>query len=53
MNLNEMAKVISELEAMPEDDTYYEACYLVAMDFYDLDEDTACKVADIIQEKYL
>lgn len=53
INLNTIAKEISELEAMPYDDTYYEACVLVAEDLYDLDNDTAMQVADIIQDKYL
>lgn len=52
-NLDTIAKDISELEDMPYDDTFYEACILVAEDLYDLDYDTAIKVADIIQEKYL
>ena len=53
MILDEIAKDISELEDMPNDDKYYEACCLVAMDLYDLDYETAHKVADIIQERYL
>ena len=52
-NLDKIAKDISELEAMPYDDTYYEACVNVAEDLYNLDYETAIKVADIIQEKYL
>ena len=53
LNLDSIAKDISELEAMPYDDTYYEACINVAEDLYDLDYETAIKVADIIQDKYL
>ena len=53
MNLNEMAKQISELEDMPNNDSYFEACCLVAIDLYNLDYETATKVANIIQEKYL
>lgn len=51
--LNRIAIEISELDDMPNDDSYYEACVLVAEDLYDLDYDNACKVADIIQDKYL
>ena len=51
--LNYIAKEISQLENMPNNETYYEACVLVAEDLYDLDYENACKVADIIQEKYL
>ena len=51
--LNTMAKEISELDSMPNDDTYFEACILVAQDFYDLDFETAYQVAEIIQDKYL
>lgn len=51
--LDTIAKDISELENMPNDETYYEACVLVAEDLYDLDYENACEVADIIQDKYL
>ena len=51
--LDTMAKEISELGNMPDDDTYFEACILVAQDFYDLDFETAYQVAEIIQDKYL
>ena len=53
MNLNNIAKQISELEDMPNDETYYEACVLVAESLYELDYESAYKVADIIQNKYL
>lgn len=52
-NLDTIAKEISKLEDMPYDDTFYEACVLVAQDLYNLDYYTAIKVSDIIQEKYL
>lgn len=52
-NLNEIAKSISELESMPEDDSYYEVCIDVGMDLYELTYDNAIKVADIIQDKQL
>ena len=52
-NLNEIAKSISELESMPEDDSYYKVCVDVGMDLYELTYDDAIKIADIIQEKYL
>ena len=52
-NLDSIAKNISELEDMPYDETFYEACVLVAQDLYKLDYNIATKVADIIQEKYL
>lgn len=52
-NLDTIAKDISELADMPNDETYYEACILVAEDLYDLDYENACEVADIIQNKYL
>lgn len=51
--LDLIAKEISTLEDMPNDETYHEACILVAEDLYDLDYDTAYEVADIIQNKYL
>lgn len=53
MNLDKIAKDISELEDMPYNDSYYESCILVAEDLYKLDYESAIKVADIIQEKYL
>ena len=53
MNLDKIAKDISQLEAMPEDDSYFKACYLVALNVYELDDKNATKVAEIIQEKYL
>lgn len=53
MNLNQIAKSISELESMPEDDSYYEACIDVGMDLYELTYEDAIKVADIIQKKEL
>ena len=52
-NLDTIAKDISKLADMPNDETYYEACVLVAENLYDLDYENACKVADIIQNKYL
>ena len=52
-NLDNIAKEISQLENMPNDETYHEACILVAQDLYDLDFNTAYEVADIIQDKYL
>lgn len=53
MNVEEIAKSISQLENMPEDDRFFESCVLVAENVYELDEETAYKVAEIIQEKYL
>lgn len=53
MNLQKIAKEISELEDMPYNDSYYESCVLVAEDLYELDYEYAIKVADIIQERYL
>lgn len=53
MNLDKIAKDISELEAMPQDESYFEACYLVALNVYELDDEDATRVAEIIQEKYL
>lgn len=51
--IDKIAKEISDFENMPNDDSYYEACVLVAENVYKLDEDTAIKVADRIQEVYL
>ena len=53
MNLQKIAKEISELENMPCNDSYYESCILVAEDLYELNYESAIKVANIIQEKYL
>ena len=54
MNLNKIAKEISQLDEMPYDaKQYHESCYLVARNVYELNEKNATKVADIIQEKYL
>ena len=54
MNLNEIAKDISQLDEMPYDaKQFYESCYLVARNVYELNEKQATKVADIIQEKYI
>lgn len=53
MKLKKIAKEISELENMPYDDSYYKSCILVAEDLYELDYESAIKVANIIQEKYL
>lgn len=52
-NLNQIAKSISQLESMPEDDSYYEVCIDVGMDLYGLTYNDAIKVADIIQDKQL
>ena len=51
--LDEIAKSISELEDMPNNEDFYEACLLVAENVWELNEEDAIKVADIIQEKYL
>lgn len=53
MNLNKIAKEISELAGMPNDESYFEACILVAKDLYELNDDEAYEVAEIIQNKYL
>lgn len=53
MKLTQIAKEISQLEDMPNDDSFYEVSIYVAMDLYNLDDDTATKVADIIQDKFL
>ena len=54
MNLNKIAKDISQLDEMPyEAKQFYESCYLVARNVYELNEKEATKVADIIQEKYI
>lgn len=53
MNLDKIAKEISDLAGMPNDESYFEACELVAKDLYDLNDDDAYEVAEIIQEKYL
>lgn len=52
-NLDKIAKDISELEGMPYDEEYYNACIDVAEDVWELSHNDAIKVADIIQEKYL
>ena len=52
-NKDKIAKDISELEDMPNDDTYYEACILVAENVYGLNYATACEISDIIQNEYL
>ena len=52
-DLNKIAKEISELESMPNDETYHESCMLVAQDLYGLDWDSSYEVAEIIQNKYL
>lgn len=53
-NLKQIAKDISEFEDMPnEAREFRESCILVAENVYNLDYETACKVADIIQEEYL
>ena len=54
MNLNKIAKEISQFDEMPyEPKEFYESCYLVAKNVYELGEREATKVADIIQEKYI
>ena len=53
MNLDKIAKEISELDGMPNDESYFETCELVAKDLYDLNDDDAYEVAEIIQNKYL
>lgn len=53
MRLNKIAKEISELEDMPNDERFYESCYLVAKNLYELNEKDATEVADIIQKKYI
>ena len=51
--LDIIAKEISQLADMPNDETYHEACILVAESLYELDYDSAYEVAEIIQKKYL
>ena len=53
MNLDKIAKDISKLENMPNDEEYFNTCILVAEDLYNLNHDDAYTVANIIQEKYL
>lgn len=53
MKLELIAKEISELADMPNDESYFEACTLVARDLYELNDDEAYEVAEIIQDKYL
>ena len=51
--LDNIAKEISDLAGMPNDDSYFEACILVAEDLYELNHNEAYEVAEIIQDKYL
>ena len=54
MKLNKIAKEISQFDEMPYDaKEFYESCYLVAKNVYELEENKAIKVANIIQEKYI
>lgn len=43
------AHTISDFEDMPYDDSFYEACYLVARNVYDYNEEEATEIADYIQ----
>ena len=53
MKLDKIAKEISDLADMPNDESYFEACELVAKNLYNLNDDDAYEVAEIIQKKYL
>ena len=54
MDLNEIARDISQFDEMPYDaKEFYESCYLVARNVYELEENEAIKVANIIREKYI
>ena len=49
MNLNKIAKEISQFDEMPYDaKQFYESCYLIARNVYELKEKEATKVANII-----
>ena len=51
---HKIAKDISELEDMPnEAKEFRESCILIAQDLYDLDYESACEIAEIIQENYI
>lgn len=53
VNLNEIAEEINELDfSGVSDDDFDEACYLVAQDLFELNDEEARKVVDIIQEKF-
>ena len=50
---HKIAKDISELEDMPNDERFYESCILVAENVYNMSHEDAREIADIIQENYL
>ena len=50
MKIKDIAITINELEDMPNDKTFEEACILVAMDLYNLNYKDATKVANEIQK---
>ena len=51
--LNKIAREISELENMPKNEEYFEACVLIAENLYNLNYNDAYTVAEIIQNNYL